>query len=102
MGVLNYLPGANSSYSFKRFYAGNINVGVARVQFPNIACEMVQFKADPDNSGQVYIGGADVTTGIGWQLGAGDMTGWIPISNVGLVYGIGSAASQKIAYMTVR
>lgn len=102
MGLLNYLPGANSSYSFHEFYAGNINVGTARVQFPNIACEMVQFKADPDNSGQVYIGGADVTTGIGWQLEAGDMTGWIPISNVGLVYGIGSAASQKLHYMIVK
>ncbi len=102
MGVLNYLPGANSSYSFNEFYAGNINVGAARVQLPAIACEMVQFKADPDNSGQVYLGGADVTTGIGWQLEAGDMTGWIPIKNISLVYAIGSAASQKLHYMIIR
>ena len=97
----NYGPEANSSYTFPHFYAGNIPASAVRAQMPSIPCEMVRFKSDPDNDGQIYLGGDDVTTGIGWQLDAGDDTGWIPVHNLEEVYYICSDATQRLMYMIV-
>lgn len=102
MGQLNYAPGANSSYSFGHFYAGRIAPSATRRQMPNIPCEMVFIKADPDNTGQVYIGGADVSSAIGMQLDAGEVTGWIPIKNTNLIWYICSSTAQNISYMIIR
>lgn len=93
--------GEQRSYSFPRFAGGYLPVAVTATQGPNIPCEMVFLQADPDNTGQVWIGGSDVTGINGVQLEAGDMTGWIPIQNLNLVYTIGSDATQAVRYLIV-
>lgn len=93
--------GEQRSYSFPRFAGGYIAVGASRLRGPHIPCEMVFLQADPDNTGQVWIGGSDVSGLNGMQLDAGDVTGWIPIQNLDLVYTIGSNASQVLHYLIV-
>lgn len=60
-GLLNFAPESNASYSFQHMASGYLVVGSSRGQGPNIPCEMVLLKADPDNAGQVYVGGNDVS-----------------------------------------
>ena len=93
--------GEQRSYSFSHFAAGYIAVGTAAGQGPNIPCEMVFLGADADNDGQVYIGGSDVSAVTGYQLDAGDATGWISIQNLNLIWVRGSSASQRLSYMLV-
>lgn len=100
-GMFNFAPESNASYSFPNFATGTLAVGTGATRGPNISCEMVWLKADPDNSGQVYVGGADVSSTNGIQLEAGDVFGWIPIRNLNLLYTIGSAANQKLNYAIV-
>lgn len=100
-GSFNFAPGANNSYSFGHFYAGRIAPSTVRAQLPNIPCEMALLKADPDNGGNIYIGGEDVSSGNGLPLAAGDVTGWIPIKNLNLLWCICSVAGQNLSYMIV-
>ncbi len=100
-GMFNFAPESNASYSWSHFAAGYIAVGAAASQGPNIPCEMVYLKADPDNDGQVWVGGTDVSGLNGIQLEAGDVFGWIPIKNLNLLHVVGSDASQVLHYAIV-
>jgi|SRR5690554_5499564 hypothetical protein len=91
----------NAAYSFGSFAAGQLVGSVTRKQGPPIECEMVFLRADPENSGTIWIGGADVTSAVGYQLDAGDATGWIPIKQLDLIYYICENAADRLQYMIV-
>lgn len=102
MGLGHFVYTGNQiGETYSKFYAGRVAVGATASQLPSIPCGRVNFKADPNNAGDVFIGGADVTTGIGWQLDAAEETGWIPVNNLDAFYCIGSDGSQELSYMIV-
>lgn len=88
--------------------SGELAGSVTAIQMPNVACRLVKFKAHYDNAGRVYIGGSGVTTAdgttditTGLQLSAGEETGWIPISNLNLLYRICDNAGDDLTYIAL-
>src|SRR5512146_2630831 len=72
---------------------GEVAGAVAATQFPQLACFMCRVKAQNDNAGNVYIGGAGVTvaggttdTTTGWQLDAGEETPWLLVSDMNQLF----------------
>jgi hypothetical protein len=94
--------GGSRSYSFANLGAGKLAGSLTRVRGPNIECEMVWIKADPDNTGDIWIGGADVSSDVGLELVAGDVFGWTPINNLNALYYVCSVAADKLQYVIVK
>lgn len=87
---------------------GELAGSATAVQMPNVACTLVNFKAQYDNAGRVYIGVAGVTvaagttdTTSGWQLSPGEETGWIPCDNINSFYRICDNAGDDLVYMAI-
>jgi len=95
--------GIQQAYSFNRFDVTGLGVTTARLRGPDFQVSMVNIKASAANGAtvMVYIGGSTVDANNGWGLAPGESTGWIPISNLNLIYFIGSAAGA-IKFMYVR
>ena len=84
---------------------GELAGSATAVQMPDIACSRVKFKSRDDNAGNVYIGGAGVTkpdgttdTTTGFQLDAGDDSGWIYCDNLNAFYRICDNAGDDLTY----
>ena len=78
------------------------------VQLPSVAGSMILIKALASNAGNVYLGGAGVTkangttdTTTGIELTPGDMTPWLPLSNLDNLYIICDNAGDDITYMVL-
>lgn len=104
MGFGNIGPGGvPRSYSFGHFWADYIPASTVGAWCPNMDCEQVFLQNDPDSSGNIIITG-DLTalqaTGQGFVLAPGDVTGWIPIKNLGLICHK-DAASSHLNYMII-
>lgn len=95
-------------------YASTIKTGelagsASATSFPDISCKMVNIKAVIGNSGNVYIGGSssltvvDGTTDItsGFELDAGQETGWMPISNLNKFWRITDNAGDDLTYIAL-
>lgn len=85
--------------------AGNASATI----MPTKACYLVNFKAQSDNAGKVYIG---VTSGVtkaagtedtttGWALGAGEETGFLPCGNLDNFYRICDNAGDDLVYVAI-
>ena len=79
-------------------------------QFPDVAGRYVRLKARYANVGKVYVGiqGDTVTkldgttdAASGFELAAGDDTGWIPIDNLNRLKGIGDNATDSVGYIVI-
>ena len=89
--------------------SGELIGTVAATQFPDIPCRMVQFIAETTNTGNVYIGGSNMSTvragttnaTAGLQLVAKACSGWIPVTNLNLLYGIADATTDCLTYIAV-
>lgn len=84
---------------------GELAGTVTALQLPNIPCSRARFKAASDNTGSVYIGGAGVTlpdgttdTTTGFELDAGDDSGWFPCANLNELYRNCTGTGDKIMY----
>lgn len=84
--------------------AGNTNA----TQMPTVSCKLVKFKASYDNAGRVYIGGSGVTvadgstdTTTGFQLSAGEETGWLPVANLNVFYRKCDNAGDDLTYLAL-
>lgn len=83
--------------------------GAAEVtQLPDVPCLLVRFKAQADNAGRVYLGGAGVTVvdgttdaTTGFELDAGEETGWIPVDNLNRFYRICDNAGDDLTYLAL-
>jgi len=87
---------------------GEISGSKTATQLPTVPCNLVKIKAMAGNSGKMYIGGAGVTapdgttdTTTGFELSAGEETGWLPVSNLADFYFIGQYDSDKLTYLAL-
>lgn len=79
------------------------------MQLPDVECTIVKFKALSSNSGNVYLGGANVEVpdGItdevsGLELAPGDDSGWLPIANLNLLYRICDNNGDDLTYLILQ
>jgi hypothetical protein len=82
--------------------AGQVTVGTTAVQLPNVVVpygKAVSIKALAANTGKVYIGTSGVTTGMGYELSAGDEAPSLMVSNLNVLYAIADSANQTICYI---
>ena len=89
--------------------SGELAGSATALQLPDIPCRAVFFTAIASNAGKVYLGGAGVTvpngttdTTSGIELQAGDMTPFIPISNLNKLYRICENAGDDLTYFLVK
>lgn len=87
---------------------GELQGSATALQLPNIACQAVKFRAVVSNAGNVYLGGAGVTipdgtTDVtsGFELDAGQETGWLPIPNLSVLYRICDNAGDDLVYLAL-
>lgn len=99
-----YLPVLLKPYS--TWATGELAGSASALQMPSIACQMVRFKAAYDNVGRVYIGITAVTvkdgttdTTTGFELSAGEETGWLPADNLNRFYRISNNAGDDLTYI---
>lgn len=85
---------------------GELAGSTSALQMPDIKCSLVRFKAVSTNEGSVCIGGVGVTlpngttdTTTGFELGAGEDTGWIPCDNLNRFYRICTNAGDALTYL---
>lgn len=93
--------GIQQSYKFAHQRTGQVVMALSRRQFPDTPCEMVWFKADPDNASDVFLGGNDVSSLVGIELTAGDVWGPIPIDNLNLYWYVGNNTTDRLQYQIV-
>lgn len=95
--------------SITSFKTGTRAGSTTAVQLPDIACNLVNIQAQSTNAGSVYIGNSSAVTvpggttnqTAGWELDAGQQTGWLPLSNLSQLWIIGDNAGDDIIYMLV-
>ena len=86
--------------------SGELQGSASALQMPSVACAMVKFKAVSSNAGNVYIGASSVTvvdgttdTTTGFELDAGDETGWMMVNNLDVFYRICDNAGDDLTYI---
>ena len=89
--------------------SGALAGSASALQLPDIPCRAVFFTALAGNAGKVYLGGPGVTapdgttdTTSGIELQAGDMTPFIPISNLNKLFRICENAGDDLTYFLVK
>jgi len=87
---------------------GELAGSITALQMPSVACAAVRFKAVIGNGGNVYIGGAGVTvvdgttdTTSGFELDAGEETGWLAVNNLNIFYRICNNAGDDLTYIAL-
>lgn len=92
-----------------QYTTGEFAPGVSAAQFPTISAKMVRIKARAANTGKVAIGddtnvtlpnGVTDTTS-GFELSAGEDTGWMPVANLNELWGIGTGATDSVTYICI-
>ena len=89
--------------------SGELQGSATALQLPDIPCRAVFFTAIASNAGKVCLGGPGVTlpdgttdTTSGIELQAGDMTPFIPISNLNKLFRICENAGDDLTYFLVK
>ena len=100
--------GDTGQKSYTTVACGELAGSATAVQMPTVACKLVRFKARADNAGRVYIGGSGVTkpdnatdTTTGFELSAGEETGWLPTSNLDVFFRICDNAGDDATYLAL-
>ncbi|MFZ1060124.1 MAG: hypothetical protein WAP47_13130 [Candidatus Rokuibacteriota bacterium] len=101
--------GAAEGRPFKKVLTGELAGATSATQLPDIPCRMAKLKAQADNNGAVYLGVSGVTksdgttdTTSGYELDAGDETGWLLIDNLNRLYRICDNAGDDLLYVVLR
>ena len=89
---------------------GEIAGSATAAQLPTVACRMVRFKAESANAGNVYLGTSSsvtkaagtTSTTCGFELAPGADSGWLPISNLNLLWRICDNAGDDLTYWVVQ
>ena len=79
------------------------------VQLATAAAKYVRLKARVSNTGSIWIGNSNAvtkgagttTTTCGFQLAAGEDTGWLPATNLNLFWIICDNATDHVTYMVI-
>lgn len=87
---------------------GELAGSASAVQMPDIRSRLVNFKAVGDNTGNVYIGRAGVTTPdgstdktTGFELAGGEETGFLPVDNLNRFFRVCDNAGDDLVYMVL-
>jgi len=98
----------NHLYAFKNVVSGEEANLVTGRQFSNVPCSWVNIKARATNAQNVYIGASDVTrtsgatnSTAGFELDAGQETGWMPVDNLNKFYIIGLNSNDSVVYLAL-
>ncbi len=101
-------PVTMSEYPNEDIASGELAGSATALVMPSIAVHLVNFKAAASNAGNVYIGSSGVTvvdgttdTTSGFELGAGEETGFIPVSNMNKFYRICDNAGDDLTYLAI-
>jgi len=93
---------------YKSVFSGEIQGGTTKEQLSDIPCSRVKLRALAGNSGNVYLGGSAVTIpdGVtdatsGFELDAGQDTGWLDIENLNLLYRISDNNGDDLSYIAL-
>ena len=112
-GDVSFIPATTTGLSIEQGTYGTVDSGefapgTTAAVFPTVTCKLVRFKARAANAGKVYVGPTGVTkadgttdTTTGFELQPGDDTGWLPVANVNVFYGIGDNATDSVTYLTL-
>lgn len=82
---------------FSGLATSNTGAGAA---LPVQGCHSITVKADPANSGTVYVGDATVTAGTGFSLTPGESV-TLPVTDMSTIYHMASADGQTVQYIGV-
>lgn len=89
--------------------SGEVQGGTTLEQLPDIPCAKVRIRALASNSGNVYIGGSTVTVPdgatdatSGFELDAGQDTGWIEIENLNKLYRVSDNNGDDLSYIALK
>ncbi len=101
--------GVEDIYSrYSTVKSGELAGSATAAQMPDVGCRLVMFKAAASNAGNVYIGGSGVTvpdgstdTTTGWELAAGEESGWLPVDNLNRFYRICDNAGDDLVYLAL-
>jgi hypothetical protein len=103
------MSGAFSELEATGIQTGELAGSATAVVMPTLAIYMVNFKAVSSNAGNVYIGGAGVTvvdgstdTTTGFELAAGEETGFLPAENLNTYYRICDNAGDDLTYIAIK
>jgi hypothetical protein len=97
--------------AYKTIVTGEVGGSLNAKRLPNIACSKVNIKAQSGNATNVYLGssssvtvasGGSVNTTTGFELDAGQETGWIEIDNLNKLWMICNAGGDDITYIALR
>jgi len=110
MGQSPTYPSINvETIPYSAVLTGEIACGTVAAQLPSVACRLVRLSARANNAGAVYLGGPGVTrpdgatdTTTGFELLAGDDTGWLPVDSLAVFWCIGVLAGSGLTYLAVR
>jgi hypothetical protein len=72
-------------------------VGTSEVSLPAAPAKLVNVKASQANDNNVFIGLPGVLVTTGFELDAGEETGWLPVGDVSDLSVIGGAAAQEVS-----
>jgi hypothetical protein len=88
---------------------GEVAGSATAVVLPTVECKWAKIKAAYDNAGRVYVGVTGVTVAngsldatTGYQLSAGEDTGWLPIGNLNTLFIICDNAGDDLTYICLR
>ncbi len=88
--------------------SGELAGSLTAAQLPDVNCRLVRFKARDDNAGSVYLGGSGVTAPdgatdatTGFELNAGEETGWMPVDNLNRFWRICDNAGDDLTYLAL-
>lgn len=107
-GDSTYSPTGSTLATYTSVASGELQGSASALQLPTISCKLVKFKAQYDNAGRVYLGGAgvtkkdgttDATTGL--ELAAGEETGWLPVANLNVFFRICDNAGDDLTYLAL-
>lgn len=91
--------------SLQTVKSGEHQGGTTKKQLPDVPCILLNIKARSDNNTNVYIGGEDVTVPngqtdvtTGFELDAGQETGWMPVDNLNRFWMVTDVNGDDITY----
>ena len=96
-----YVPSREQGSESLKGALATVTTAGTRVQLPNYACREITIIAKEENTGVIYIGGADVASGVyGVKLKPRDSI-TLKLSNTNLIYIDASVNGEGVSYVAI-
>lgn len=94
----------SAMFSYNKIASGEVSLSDTAAQLPDVACHYATLKANPGNSGIVYVGGEGVTAAdmetdqtSGFPLSAGEQLD-VVVANLNMLYAIATTDGDSLSY----